>query len=115
MTASVPDAQPAQPGPTWRERSRPPHHAAVWVRIRGIWRPGTITAWVAIPGTPGPWTCQIAAEDGDSLPWSGRYIYDPRTIRPRNEPLSSEFPQLKSGRLDARASSGGYLTAHCRI
>ncbi len=83
MADSIPDAQPAPPGPSWRERSCPPRHPAVWVRIHGAWRSGIITAWVKIPGTPGPWTCQISVEP-DSAPGSGRYIYDPLAIRPAN-------------------------------
>jgi hypothetical protein len=64
----------------------------VWVRIFGVWREGTITAWVRIRDEPNaPWECQIQAAPGRT-PWSGRYVYDPRTIRPRNPQL---FDQMR--------------------
>jgi hypothetical protein len=80
----MPDAQPAGPGVSWRERQVPPRHAAVWVRIAGTWRRGLITAWVTDPGKPG-WECAISADEPScGPPWQGRYVYDPAAIRPRH-------------------------------
>jgi hypothetical protein len=45
------DVVQVQPGPGWREHTIPPRHAQVWVRLRGIWRKGHITAWIKDPGS----------------------------------------------------------------
>lgn len=79
------NARPAQPGPNWRERQIPPRHVLVWARVNGTWRPGRLITWFITPETRRGWQCQIEAEpDGDSRPWSGRYVYDPEVIRPRH-------------------------------
>ena len=92
------DAQPAPPGPNWREQSWPPRHAAVWFRLHGEWRRGTITAWVKIADEPrAPWTCQIRAEP-DTGPGSGRYVYDPQTIRPAKEDLLHQMQPFAARR-----------------
>jgi hypothetical protein len=60
-------------------------HAAVHVRVGGRWRKGQITKWVTDRGSGG-WECVIAADEpSDSPPWQGRYVYDPRAIRPRHD------------------------------
>ena len=80
----MPDAQPAQPPVSWREQRIPPRHAPVWVRIAGTWRRGLIAAWVTTPGS-GTWDCILTADEPPGgLPWQGRYVYDPLTIRPRH-------------------------------
>ena len=82
---SIPDARRAGPGVAWRERRTGPRHADVWVRIREQWRKGRIIEWVTEPGAPG-WECVILADEPASgVPWQGRYVYDPTTIRRRDE------------------------------
>jgi hypothetical protein len=81
---SVPDARRAGPGVAWRERRTGPRHAAVWVRIGGQWRKGRIIEWVTEQGAPG-WDCVILADEpAGGVPWQGRYVYDPATIRRRD-------------------------------
>jgi hypothetical protein len=78
----MPDAQPAGPPLSWRERHVPPRHAQAWVRIAGAWRRGLIATWILT--TAGTWECVISADEpGGSPPWQGRYVYDPAAIRPR--------------------------------
>ena len=75
---------PARPPVRWREQRIPPRHAPVWVRIAGTWRKGRIAAWVTTPGCRA-WDCVITADEPPGgLPWQGRYVYDPLTIRPRH-------------------------------
>jgi hypothetical protein len=82
---SIPDARRSGPGIGWRERRAGPRHAAVWIRIRGQWRKGRISEWITDPGQTG-WDCLIMADEPFSgVPWQGRYIYEPATIRPRDE------------------------------
>jgi len=103
----MPDAQPAGPGVSWRERHVPPRHAQVWVRIAGTWRPGLISYWVADPGKRG-WECAIEADEPPGgRPWQGRYVYDPLTIRPRPRGVA---PGIDSAVLcpDLRASTGSF-------
>src|SRR5258708_39133816 len=84
VAGGIADARPGEPGPSWREHRVRPRHAPVWVRAHGAWRKGRISAWVAAPGSRTGWECVIEAEPspGDP-PWQGRYVYDPKTIRPR--------------------------------
>ena len=83
-TVGIPDARRSGPGIAWRERRAGPRHAAVWIRIRGQWRKGRIIEWITDPGGVG-WDCLILADEPFSgVPWQGRYIYDPATIRPRD-------------------------------
>jgi hypothetical protein len=78
----VPDAQPAKPPISWRERHVPPRHAAVWVRIGGTWRPGLIATWIRTAG--GAWELVIIADAPvGAAPWQGRYVYSVETVRPR--------------------------------
>ena len=78
------NAEPAPSSSMWGYRARRPEHAAVWIRIDGTWRKGRITAWFTANGTAGK-LCQIQAERSAERPrWSGRYVYDPRTIQPRH-------------------------------
>jgi hypothetical protein len=56
----------------------------VWIRIRGQWHKGRIIEWITDPGGAG-WDCLIKADEPfDGVPWQGRYVYDPATIRPRD-------------------------------
>jgi hypothetical protein len=81
---SVPDAQQVDPGIDWREHRALPRHAAVWVRHRGRWRGGKITLWAREPDSL-RWTCVILADEPpDGSRWLGRFLYDPRSIRPRH-------------------------------
>jgi hypothetical protein len=74
-----PNATPARPGPNWLQRSVPPRHEKVWVRIRGTWRKGLVRCWVR---EDHGWECLIEDEAFDGSPWQGRYVYDSRTILP---------------------------------
>ncbi len=79
----MPDAQPAGPPVSSQERRVPPRHAPVWVRIAGTWHRGLIQYWI-MPAS-GSWEVMITADEPPGgLPWQGRYIYDPATIRPRD-------------------------------
>jgi hypothetical protein len=81
------DAVPGGGGPSWRERRVPPRHPLVWVHVQGAWRKGSVSAWIVPRARHGAgWECMIVAEPipGDP-PWQGRYVYDPRTIRPRRD------------------------------
>jgi WD40 repeat protein len=83
-TSSPTDAVLARSGPASGDRTVPPHHTAVWIRINGTWCKGRITAWIPSHGKS-RFECQIQAEQPAEHPlWSGRYVYDPRAIRPRH-------------------------------
>jgi hypothetical protein len=49
------------------------------VRIGGTWRKGLIATWVS---TDTGWEAVILADE-PGPPWSGRYVYNAETIRPR--------------------------------
>ena len=107
---STPDARRAGPGVGWRERRTGPRHAAVWVRTGGQWRKGRIIEWVTEPGAPG-WDCVILADEPPgSVPWQGRYVYDPAAIRRRDgdtPPGELPLPRL-SGTHCGKGSSPGF-------
>jgi hypothetical protein len=69
----------------WLQRSVPPRHEPVWVRIGGTWRSAFVRCW----GRGDGWECLIEAE-GPRQPWDGVYVYDPRTIRPRYRPQTPD-------------------------
>jgi hypothetical protein len=82
---ATPDAQRSGPGIGWRERRAGPRHAAVWVRVDGLWRKGRIIEWVTELGGSGGWDLVIKEDElGDGTPWQGRYHYDPQAIRQRH-------------------------------
>jgi hypothetical protein len=84
VTNPVPDARRAGPGIAWKERRAAPRHAAVWVRVGGEWRRGRIIEWVRQLDRDG-WDCVIMADEPMSgPPWQGRYVFDPRSVRPRD-------------------------------
>jgi WD40 repeat protein len=83
-TSGSADAVLVLSGPARDDRAVPPRHTAVWTRVNGTWRKGRITAWIPSHGKSG-FDCQIEAEQPAGHPqWSGRYVYDPRAIRPRH-------------------------------
>jgi hypothetical protein len=85
MDGDGPDAVRVQPDPGWREVTISPGHAAVWVRVRGTWRKGHITAWLKVLSVPAAWDCEIQEDAPTGISWGGRYMYDPRSIRPRHD------------------------------
>jgi hypothetical protein len=80
MSGERPNAKPAAQGPPWLQRSLPPRHERIWIRIAGRWRKGLVRCWVREQSR---WECLIEAETWDGSPWNGKYEYDPRTIQPR--------------------------------
>jgi hypothetical protein len=51
--------------------------------VDGTWRKGRIIEWVRALDQAG-WELVIAADGPQGgVPWQGRYVYDPRAIRPR--------------------------------
>ena len=72
-----------QAGPGLPEQTVLPRHAQVWVRVHGSWHKGHVTAWIKLPGAPAAWDCVINADVPGGTSWSGRYMYDSGSIRPR--------------------------------
>ena len=79
------DAEPA-PIPGDRPRVRP-RHAAIWIRVEGAWRAGTIQDWYRDGGA---WAVWVRHERPDGEPWPhfAGYRYDPVTVL-RREPGES--------------------------
>jgi len=57
----------------------------VWVRVAGEWRKGRLVEWVTYIGSEREWEAVISAENPQDPPWSGRYVYDGKSIRPRHD------------------------------
>jgi hypothetical protein len=80
---NLPDARHSTPGNSWKERRHAPRHADVWVRAHGTWQRGRIIEWVQHLGEPA-WEVVVVAEDKQAAPpWQGRFVFDPKSIRPR--------------------------------
>jgi hypothetical protein len=93
VPSDIPDAVYARPGPSWRERTYPPKHAPVWVRIEGAWHEGAILYWVTIDPAHYGWECQIETDVPGTGRRTARYVYDELTIRQRASP---ELPSAET-------------------